>query len=174
MSDEQSQFVSQAFQGGPIMPALGTAYILYLIPFSAGTVVGVNESTAFSWPVCDRCGNGKLELYPQDSGLLYCNQCSEVVISPVLKMQLEVFLSCPSQSQSTVKVKLLQRTISSLLMSAANEDGSYEASSVLGTELGPLPCLLLADGGRPGCVRLDEVELLPAGPDGAGGCGAAR
>uniref|UniRef100_A0A669QWW2 Scaffold protein involved in DNA repair n=1 Tax=Phasianus colchicus TaxID=9054 RepID=A0A669QWW2_PHACC len=71
-----------------------------------GTVVGVNESTAFSWPTCDRCGNGKLELYPQDSGLLYCSQCSEVVISPVLKMQLEVFLSCPSQSPSTVKVKV--------------------------------------------------------------------
>uniref|UniRef100_G1NE10 DUF4503 domain-containing protein n=1 Tax=Meleagris gallopavo TaxID=9103 RepID=G1NE10_MELGA len=57
------------------------------------------------------------------SGLLYCSQCSEVVISPVLKMQLEIFLSCPSQPQSTVKVKLLQRTISSLLMSAANVDG---------------------------------------------------
>ncbi|XP_052560520.1 DNA repair-scaffolding protein isoform X1 [Tympanuchus pallidicinctus] len=134
-----------------------------------GTVVGVNESTAFSWPTCDRCGNGKLELYPQDSGLLYCNQCSEVVISPVLKMQLEVFLSCPSQSQSTVKVKLLQRTISSLLMSAANVDGSYEASSVLGKELGPLPCLLLGAGGRPGCSRLEEVALLPAGPGGASG-----
>ncbi|XP_021243912.1 DNA repair-scaffolding protein isoform X3 [Numida meleagris] len=139
-----------------------------------GTVVGVNESTAFSWPTCDRCGNGKLELYPQDSELLYCNQCSEVVISPVLKMQLEVFLSCPSQSQSTVKVKLLQRTICSLLMSAANEDGSYEASGVLGKELGPLPCLLLGAGGRPGCARLEEVALLPAGPGGASGCAGAR
>ncbi|XP_078009556.1 DNA repair-scaffolding protein isoform X5 [Phascolarctos cinereus] len=26
-----------------------------------GIVVGVNENTAFSWPVCNRCGNGKLE-----------------------------------------------------------------------------------------------------------------
>jgi len=41
-------------------------YYLITIPFSAGTVVGVNESTAFSWPTCDKCGNGKLELYPQD------------------------------------------------------------------------------------------------------------
>ncbi|XP_015710995.1 DNA repair-scaffolding protein isoform X3 [Coturnix japonica] len=130
-----------------------------------GTVVGVNESTAFSWPTCDRCGNGKLELYPRDSGLLYCNQCSEAVVSPVLKMQLEVFLSCPSsQSQRTVKVKLLQRTISSLLVSAANEDGSYEASTVLGKELGPLPCVLLGTGGR-----MEEVELLPEGPGGASG-----
>ncbi|KAL2308417.1 hypothetical protein Nmel_001457 [Mimus melanotis] len=31
-----------------------------------GTVVGVNESTAFSWPTCNRCGNGKLEVCPQD------------------------------------------------------------------------------------------------------------
>ncbi|XP_038016689.1 DNA repair-scaffolding protein isoform X3 [Motacilla alba alba] len=71
-----------------------------------GTVVGVNESTAFSWPTCNRCGNGKLEVCPQDRELLYCNQCSEVVTTPVLKMQLEVFLSCPSRSQSTVKVKV--------------------------------------------------------------------
>lgn len=43
------------------------ASLLYLegISSSAGTVVGVNESTAFSWPTCDRCGNGKLELCPQ-------------------------------------------------------------------------------------------------------------
>ena len=46
---------------------------------------------------------------------------------------------------------------------------SYEASGVQGKELGPLPCLLLGAGGRPGCARLDEVALLPAGPGGASG-----
>ncbi|KAM9643427.1 DNA repair-scaffolding protein isoform 3-T3 [Morphnus guianensis] len=127
-----------------------------------GTVVGVNESTAFSWPTCDRCGNGKLELCPQDSGLLYCNQCSEVVISPVLKMQLEVFLSCPSRSQSTVKVKLLQRTISSLLMFSANEDGSYEVQSVLGKEVGLLNCYVHSVTSHPNCVALEEIVLLEA------------
>ncbi|XP_074675805.1 DNA repair-scaffolding protein isoform X2 [Strix aluco] len=127
-----------------------------------GTVVGVNESTAFSWPTCDRCGNGKLELCPQDRGLLYCNQCSEVVISPVLKMQLEVFLSCPSRSQSAVKVKLLQRTISSLLMSSANEDGSYEVQSVLGKEVGLLNCYVHSVTSHPNCVALEEIVLLGA------------
>uniref|UniRef100_A0A663MFR3 Scaffold protein involved in DNA repair n=1 Tax=Athene cunicularia TaxID=194338 RepID=A0A663MFR3_ATHCN len=127
-----------------------------------GTVVGVNESTAFSWPTCDRCGNGKLELCPQDRGLLYCNQCSEVVISPVLKMQLEVFLSCPSRSQSAVKVKLLQRTISSLLMSSANEDGSYEVQSVLGKEVGLLNCYVHSVTSHPNCVALEEIVLLEA------------
>ncbi|KAM6141915.1 DNA repair-scaffolding protein [Phoenicopterus ruber ruber] len=127
-----------------------------------GTVVGVNESTAFSWPTCDRCGNGKLELCPQDRGLLYCNQCSEVVTSPVLKMQLEVFLSCPSRPQSTVKVKLLQRTISSLLKSSANEDGSYEVQSVLGKEVGLLNCYVHAVASHPSCVGLEEIVLLEA------------
>ncbi|KAM9302558.1 DNA repair-scaffolding protein [Morus bassanus] len=127
-----------------------------------GTVVGVNESTAFSWPTCDRCGNGKLELCPQDRGLLYCNQCSEVVISPVLKMQLEVFLSCPSRSQSTVKVKLLQRTISSLLKSSASEDGSYEVQSVLGKEVGLLNCYVHSVTSHPNCVALEEIVLLEA------------
>ncbi|XP_021147709.2 DNA repair-scaffolding protein isoform X2 [Columba livia] len=127
-----------------------------------GTVVGVNESTAFSWPTCDRCGNGKLELCPQIRGLLYCNQCSEVVVSPVLKMQLEVFLSCPSRSQSTVKVKLLQRSISSLLMSAANEDGSYEVQSVLGKEVELLNCYVHSVTSHPNCVALEEIVLLEA------------
>ncbi|XP_069635407.1 DNA repair-scaffolding protein isoform X3 [Haliaeetus albicilla] len=127
-----------------------------------GIVVGVNESTAFSWPTCDRCGNGKLELCPQDRGLLYCNQCSEVVISPVLKMQLEVFLSCPSRSQSTVKVKLLQRTISSLLKFSANEDGSYEVQSVLGKEVGLLNCYVHSVTSHPNCVALEEIVLLEA------------
>ncbi|XP_015473947.1 DNA repair-scaffolding protein isoform X2 [Parus major] len=127
-----------------------------------GTVVGVNESTAFSWPTCNRCGNGKLELYPQDRELLYCNQCSEVVTTPVLKMQLEVFLSCPSRSQSTVKVKLLQRTISSLLMSSASEDGTYEVQSVLGKEVGLLNCYVHSVTSHPNCVALEEIVLLEA------------
>ncbi|XP_054250587.1 DNA repair-scaffolding protein [Indicator indicator] len=127
-----------------------------------GTVVGVNESTAFSWPTCDRCGNGKLELCPQDRRLIYCNQCSEVVTSPVMKMQLEVFLRCPSRPQSTVKVKLLQKTISSLLMSSASEDGSYEVQSVLGKEVGLLNCYVHSATSHPNCVALEEIVLLEA------------
>ncbi|XP_050168482.1 DNA repair-scaffolding protein isoform X3 [Myiozetetes cayanensis] len=127
-----------------------------------GTVVGVNESTAFSWPTCDRCGNGKLELCPQDRELLYCRQCSDVVITPVLKMQLEVFLSCPSRSQSTVKVKLLQRTISSLLASSTSEDGTYEVQSVLGKEVGLLNCYVHSVTSHPNCVALEEIVLLEA------------
>ncbi|KFR06270.1 DNA repair-scaffolding protein, partial [Nipponia nippon] len=127
-----------------------------------GTVVGVNESTAFSWPTCNRCGNGKLELCPQDSRLLYCNQCSEAVISPVLKMQLEVFLSCPSRSQSTVKVKVWHEMSFGLfvLINMLLSLQSYEVQSVLGKEVGLLNCYVHSVTSHPNCVALEEIALL--------------
>ncbi|KAF1494672.1 DNA repair-scaffolding protein, partial [Eudyptula minor novaehollandiae] len=127
-----------------------------------GTVVGVNESTAFSWPACNRCGNGKLELCPQDRGLLYCSQCSEVVISPVLKMQLEVFLSCPSRSQSTVKVKVWHEMSLGLfvLINMLLSLQSYEVQSVLGKEVGLLNCYVHSVTSHPNCVALEEIVLL--------------
>ncbi|KAF1675977.1 DNA repair-scaffolding protein, partial [Pygoscelis papua] len=127
-----------------------------------GTVVGVNESTAFSWPICNRCGNGKLELCPQDRALLYCSQCSEVVISPVLKMQLEVFLSCPSRSQSTVKVKVWHEMSFGLfvLINMLLSLQSYEVQSVLGKEVGLLNCYVHSITSHPNCVALEEIVLL--------------
>ncbi|NXC17263.1 SPIDR protein, partial [Corythaeola cristata] len=128
-----------------------------------GTVVGVNESTAFSWPTCDRCGNGKLELCPQDRGLLYCNQCSEVVISPVLKMQLEVVLSCPSRPQSTVKVKVwyeMSFGVLSVGEATCVDTQSYEVQSVLGKEVGLLNCYVHSVTSHPNCVGLEEIALL--------------
>ncbi|NXF21641.1 SPIDR protein, partial [Rhodinocichla rosea] len=127
-----------------------------------GTVVGVNESTAFSWPTCNRCGNGKLEVCPQDSELLYCNQCSEVVTTPVLKMQLEVFLSCPSRSQSTVKVKVRHEIRAALfvLLTMLLFLQTYEVQSVLGKEVGLLNCYVYSITSHPNCVALEEIVLL--------------
>ncbi|NXY89906.1 SPIDR protein, partial [Alcedo cyanopectus] len=127
-----------------------------------GTVVGVNESTAFSWPTCDKCGNGKLEQCPQDRGLLYCNQCCEVVISPILRMQLEVFLSCPSCSQSTVRVKVWHRMSFGLfvLINMLLSLQSYEVQSVLGKEVGLLNCYVHSVTSHPNCIALEEIVLL--------------
>ncbi|XP_070603831.1 DNA repair-scaffolding protein isoform X2 [Erythrolamprus reginae] len=128
-----------------------------------GTVVGINERTAFSWPICNRCGNEKLDQHPQDKELLYCSHCCEVVASPVLKMQLEVFLNCQSQSKSTVKIKLLQKSISSLLESATMEDGSYEVTSVLRKEVGFLNCYVQSITSHPSsCIGLEEIVLSEA------------
>ncbi|KAL8182176.1 UNVERIFIED_CONTAM: hypothetical protein K2H54_046601 [Gekko kuhli] len=136
-----------------------------------GIVVGINEGTAFYWPACNRCGNGKVEQHPQDRGLLYCSKCSEAITSPVFKMHLEVFLYCQSQPLCTVKVKLLQRTISLLLKTSSTKDGSYEVKSVLGKEVGFLYCYVQSVTSHPSsCVELEEIvlpsaerkEILPA------------
>ncbi|XP_033011062.1 DNA repair-scaffolding protein isoform X3 [Lacerta agilis] len=129
-----------------------------------GTVAGVNERTAFSWPTCNRCGNGKVEQRPQDRGLLYCNQCCDAITSPVLKMRLEVFLHCQSRPLCIVKVKLLQNTISSLLESSPSENGSYEMKSVLGKEVGFLYCYVQSVTSHPtSYVGLEEIVLPDAG-----------
>ncbi|XP_049709460.1 DNA repair-scaffolding protein isoform X1 [Elephas maximus indicus] len=131
-----------------------------------GTVAGVDESTAFSWPACDRCGNGRLEQSPEHrEEAFYCGQCSHVVTSPALRRHLQVFLDCPSRSGCSVKVKLLQSSISSLLRLATCEDGSYEVKSVLAKEVGPLNCFVRSVASHPtSCIALEEIQLLSAGP----------
>nr|XP_044999403.1 DNA repair-scaffolding protein isoform X3 [Jaculus jaculus] len=129
-----------------------------------GVVVDVDESTAFSWPVCDQCGDRRLEQRPEDRGAFFCGYCSRLVTTPVQKRHLQVFLECPSKPQSTVKVKLLQNSISSLLRFATSEDGSYEVKRVLGKEVGPLPCFVQFISTHPAsCTGLEEIELLSAG-----------
>ncbi|XP_072460649.1 DNA repair-scaffolding protein isoform X1 [Notamacropus eugenii] len=129
-----------------------------------GIVVGVNENTAFSWPVCNRCGNGKLEQDPENGGSFRCGRCTLIVTSPLLKMHLEVVLACPSRPQANVKVKLLQRSISSLLMFSSSEDGTYEVKSLLGKKVGPLNCFVQTiTNHKTSCIGLEEIELLQAG-----------
>ncbi|XP_068956006.1 DNA repair-scaffolding protein isoform X3 [Petaurus breviceps papuanus] len=129
-----------------------------------GIVVGVDENTAFSWPVCNRCGNGRLQQDPESGGSFQCDRCSLTVTSPLLRMHLEVVLACPSRPRANVKVKLLQRSISSLLMFSSSEDGTYEVKSVLGKKVGPLNCFLQTITNHPtNCIGLEEIDLLQAG-----------
>ncbi|KAG8508977.1 DNA repair-scaffolding protein, partial [Galemys pyrenaicus] len=129
-----------------------------------GTIVGVDESTAFSWPTCDLCGNGRLEQRPEDRGTFFCGDCSRLVTSPLLRRHLQVFVDCPSRPQCTVRVKLLQSSISSLLRFAACGDGTYEVKSVLGKEVESLNCFVQSITTHPAsCAGLEEIELLQAG-----------
>ncbi|XP_036119805.1 DNA repair-scaffolding protein [Molossus molossus] len=128
-----------------------------------GTVAAVDERTAFSWPVCDLCGNERLQRSPEDRSAFSCADCSRVVTSPLLRRHLQVFLDCPSRPQCTVRVKLEQSSISSLLRFATCEDGSYEAESVIGKEVGLLSCFVQSIATHPtSCIGLEEIELLSA------------
>uniref|UniRef100_A0A4W2CIU5 Scaffold protein involved in DNA repair n=2 Tax=Bos indicus x Bos taurus TaxID=30522 RepID=A0A4W2CIU5_BOBOX len=150
---------------GPLrLDELGPATRVNSICSIQGTVVAVDESTACSWPVCDLCGSERLERSLADSGTFSCGDCSHVVTLPILRRHLQVFLDSPSQPRCTVRVKLLQDSISSLLKFAACEDGSYEVRSVLGKEVGPLTCFVRCITTHPtSSVGLEEVELLSEG-----------
>ncbi|XP_067887907.1 DNA repair-scaffolding protein isoform X2 [Heterodontus francisci] len=126
-----------------------------------GTVIGVDEATGFSWIVCNRCGNGKLEKKHGESESFYCRQCDQSVMTPLTKMQLEVFLQYPVLSHSTVKIKLLEPSISSLLLHSSSDEGGYEIDDILGQELGPLSCYVRSVTNQPTCwIGLEEVKLL--------------
>ncbi|CAO2630983.1 DNA repair-scaffolding protein [Lemmus lemmus] len=132
---------------GPVtLDELGSFTPVNSICSVQGAVVGVDESTAFLWLVCDQCGNGRLEQKPEDGGLYSCGDCSRLVVSPLQKRCLHVFLDCPTRPKSTVKVK------------------SYEVKNVLGKEMGPLLCFVQSiTPQQTGFVTLEEIELLDAG-----------
>jgi hypothetical protein len=73
----------------------------------AGTVKGVDEETAFVWPVCGICENDLLiELGPNEYLCQNCNSSSQTST----KMSLEVFVSC-YEIPETCKVKMKVRSV---------------------------------------------------------------
>ncbi|XP_018606431.2 DNA repair-scaffolding protein isoform X2 [Scleropages formosus] len=125
-----------------------------------GVIVGVDESTAYSWPTCHLCGSDKLEEAPGNQQKFLCGLCGATVGKPIVKMHLEVFLHCPSLSQYTVKIKLLQDTIMSVLSSAACGHEGYEVENVLGAALGPLSAYVRVVMRQPALwMGLEEISL---------------
>ncbi|XP_016398848.1 DNA repair-scaffolding protein isoform X1 [Sinocyclocheilus rhinocerous] len=118
-----------------ILDHLGPETLPYSLCTVTGVVVAVDESTAFSWPTCSCCESCSLETREHQKGFL-CLACGAVMDEPTTKMELEVFLSCSSLSHCTVKIKLQQKTIKSLLNSSWTE--GYSVENVLGSEIGPL------------------------------------
>uniref|UniRef100_A0A3P9J4B5 Scaffold protein involved in DNA repair n=1 Tax=Oryzias latipes TaxID=8090 RepID=A0A3P9J4B5_ORYLA len=107
----------------------------------SGVIVGVDENTAYSWPACSLCGNDNLQSSAERPQSFHCNSCKSEVDKPNMKFQLEVFLSSPSLSSCTLKVKLLQKTIMSVLNTTASESAEFQGcdvESVLGKEVGPM------------------------------------
>ncbi|XP_071782623.2 DNA repair-scaffolding protein [Centroberyx gerrardi] len=128
-----------------------------------GVIIGVDENTAYSWPACSFCGSDNLEMSVERPESFRCISCKSVVEKPTMKMQLEVFLSCSSLSNCTVKVKLQQNTIMSLLNIATLESSGfpgYEVENVLGKEVGPLAVYIRVVTRKPALwIGLEEICL---------------
>ncbi|XP_028659328.1 DNA repair-scaffolding protein isoform X2 [Erpetoichthys calabaricus] len=146
---------------GPLsLDELGSTTVANSICTVKGTISGVDENSAYSWPVCDNCGNDELEQAQKDPDFLFCLSCRRVVTKPTVRMQLEIFLNCSFDSQATVKMKLQQVTIEMLLGSTSSNEQGYEVEQVLGKELGPLCCFVHTITRKPALwIGLEEINI---------------
>ncbi|XP_029971411.1 DNA repair-scaffolding protein isoform X2 [Salarias fasciatus] len=127
----------------------------------SGVIVGVDEDSAFSWPTCSHCGSDNLEIPPETPQSFLCVSCRSVVDEPDMKIQLEVFLTCSSLKEATVKLQ--QTTICSLLnvtTSNRSELSGLDVESILGKEVGPMAAYVRVVTRSPSLwIGLDEVPL---------------
>nr|XP_020451308.1 DNA repair-scaffolding protein isoform X2 [Monopterus albus] len=109
-----------------------------------GVIVGVEESTAYSWPACNYCGSDHLKILAEMPQNFHCVSCKSAVEKPDTKIQLEVFLSSSSLSNYTLKVKF----------------PGYDVENVLGKEVGPLAVYVRVVTRKPALwMCLEEICL---------------
>ncbi|XP_051970402.1 DNA repair-scaffolding protein [Xyrauchen texanus] len=144
----------------PIMlDHLGPETLPYSLCTLTGVIVEVDESTAFSWPTCSRCASCHLEITQEQQKGFFCLMCGTTMEEPTTKMQLEVCLSCPLLSHCTVKIKLQQNTIMSLLNSTRSTEG-YSVENILGMEIGPLTAFVhVVNRSHTVWMGLEELNL---------------
>ncbi|XP_043990205.1 DNA repair-scaffolding protein isoform X1 [Gambusia affinis] len=128
-----------------------------------GVIVGVDENKAYSWPACNLCGSDRLEVSAEKPQTFHCISCKSTLDKPDTKVQLEVFLSSSSLSNCTLKVKLQQKTITSILNTPVLESSElqgYDVESVLGKEVGPLAVYVRVVTRKPALwMGLEEICL---------------
>ncbi|KAG8014210.1 DNA repair-scaffolding protein, partial [Nibea albiflora] len=100
LCEPQAKTLSQPVRLDPLSPEITPNCLCSL----TGVIVGVDESTAYSWPACSHCGSDNLEVFAERPENFQCVSCKSVVDKPDTKIQLEVFLSS-SLSNCTLKVK---------------------------------------------------------------------
>ncbi|KAL2097793.1 hypothetical protein ACEWY4_007000 [Coilia grayii] len=126
----------------------------------SGVIVGVDEDTAYSWPVCSLCESDRLDRALVKQQGFVCTACGTEVVKPIIRMQLEVFLNCLSLNDCTIKIKLQQKTIHSVLSSEGSDPELHEVESILGKEVGPLNAYVQVITRTSGLwAGLEEVNL---------------
>ncbi|XP_050395158.1 DNA repair-scaffolding protein [Patella vulgata] len=106
-----------------------------------GIIDDIDEDSACSWEECDICGSDQLTTISDDSPA-YCSKCKQSVITPVIRLEMEVSVKMEDLPDSTsVKINLLESTIKSLLPSETSDEG-YDINQVIGKSLPLISCLV--------------------------------
>ncbi|XP_032386311.1 DNA repair-scaffolding protein isoform X1 [Etheostoma spectabile] len=158
LSEPQAKTLPQPVRLDSLSPEITPNSICSL----SGMIVGVDENTSYSWPACNHCGSDNLEMLPERPQNFRCVSCKSVVDKPDTRIQLEVLLSS-SLSNCTLKVKLQQKTIMSIINTAAlegTEFPGYNVENVLGKEVGPLAAYVRVVTRKPALwIGLEEICL---------------
>ncbi|XP_039672156.1 DNA repair-scaffolding protein [Perca fluviatilis] len=184
LSEPQAKTLPQPVRLDSLSPEITPNSICSL----SGMIVGVDENTAYSWPACNHCGSDNLEMLAERPQNFHCVSCKSVVDKPDTRIQLEVLLTS-SLSNCTLKVKLQQKTIMSIINTAALEGNEvaelflilqiqyylhcmhscslpgelfpgYDVENVLGKEVGPLAAYVRVVTRKPALwIGLEEICL---------------
>ncbi|XP_062621469.1 DNA repair-scaffolding protein-like [Saccostrea cucullata] len=146
----------------PIHPGL-TTFDLCIV---SGTVCDVDENSAFTWDVCDKCQQENLA-QDSNSRQLVCLTCQRAVKEPLTRMKLKVYLSVspshnklsPDHPEMKVSVELLQSSIEKILPDSDEAEEGYDISSVLGRHVGPLNCVVLASSQGKATFEMTVKEI---------------
>ncbi|XP_034256258.1 uncharacterized protein LOC117654155 [Thrips palmi] len=155
VSEEQQRCMARL---NPNLPLLHRNTAAKTLATFFGTVVGVDEETAYMWPACGVCENELLSL--GDGTEMYrCEKCNNQCDNFNMHMSLQVLCSCANLPlSSSIRLKLHQSTIESMLPpTLCNEEG-YDMNTVIGQKLGPLRCEVLHS--KDGNFTLQELPKI--------------
>ncbi|XP_069113617.1 LOW QUALITY PROTEIN: DNA repair-scaffolding protein-like [Argopecten irradians] len=155
---ELTEAERRTHQGEITIPSLSCELPELALCKVLGRIVGVDESSAYSWDVCSYCGSDKL-VHQQSE--LHCLDCGQSVLEPVNKMTMDVHVTCDGMDMP-VTISLLQDCIEKLLPEDTAEEG-YEIESVLGKDIGTICCVVCSKPNKEGHlqgVKLQQVAVV--------------
>ncbi|XP_077982361.1 DNA repair-scaffolding protein-like [Glandiceps talaboti] len=142
-----------------VLPRVDINSGLYSLVKVKGIVGGVDESTAFSWPACNICGNDRLQGGEDNITQLHCSKCNHTVSTPDIVMNLEVLIKYADSRMKdmTVKVQLLQKTIKVLLPVSEQPEDGYDIHCIMGKSVGPMSCFVAQISDK--TIAMEEIDL---------------
>ncbi|XP_071822875.1 DNA repair-scaffolding protein-like isoform X1 [Apostichopus japonicus] len=118
-----------------------------------GTMEGVDQDTAYSWPECNMCGSNQIE-GDSSGGKLFCLMCKLEVTSPVTKIQLEVIVRSPAVPKGNrIKVLLKQETVTKLFGDPSSDE-PFDLKRILGKPYQKTNCFV-----RKSAINTKEFKL---------------
>ncbi|XP_033125279.1 DNA repair-scaffolding protein-like isoform X2 [Anneissia japonica] len=126
-----------------------------------GKIIGVDESSAYHWPLCEQCGSDKLHAVASLNETFYCEVCQQNFVSTATRMFLEVYIKCESVEKAQIKLQLQQLSIERILPPITPEIKlqGFDLQSIMGKSIGPINAIVREISAVPKQFMLEEIEI---------------